>query len=242
MKIGIFCLANGPYMVFLNSFIDKCEKYFLPAYEKEYFIISDSNFENQNKENVFVMHKERNGWPLDCLLRPQYACEFQKKAKQVDYIYFFNVNMSIIAEIGEEILPDETGLVGVEHPCFTFNDNKTFTYDRNPSSKAYIAEGEGQIYYQACMWGGSTKAFFKMSKQVVKWTNEDLANKVEPIWLDESYLNKYFLLHPPKTLHCSFAWPTNRHPHFDPSQIKILQLQKQDFIPDANYKYISKTT
>ena len=92
MKIGIFCLANGPYIIFLDNLIESCEKYFLPAHEKKYFIITDSKFENENKENVTVLRKDRNGWPLDCLLRPQYACELGELAKDVDYIYFFNPN------------------------------------------------------------------------------------------------------------------------------------------------------
>ena len=238
MKIGIFCLANGPYVIFLDNLIEGCEQYFLPKYEKKYFIITDSRFNNDTKENVTVIHKQRNGWPLDCLLRPQYACELEDLAKDVDYIYFFNVNLSIYSEIGEDILPDGTGLVGVEHPCFMHRDNRVFTYDRNPSSKACITEGEGTIYYQACLWGGSTEAFMKMSKTVEGWANEDLANKVQPVWLDESYLNKYYYLNPPKTLDSSFAWPTHMTPPFDASKIKIVQLQKKDYIGNSNFQYL----
>ena len=241
MTIGIFCLANGPYMVFLDNLIESCEKYFLPAYKKKYFVIVDGKFDNESRENVTVINKDRNGWPLDCLLRPRYACELGDLAKDVDYIYFFNVNLSIYAEIGEEVLPDQSGLVGVEHPCFTHRDNRIFTYDRNPLTKAFIPEGEGKIYYQACMWGGSREAFLKMSKVVEEWTNEDLEKKVEPIWLDESYLNKYFLTNPPKTLPSAFAWPTHMTPKFDISEVRIIQLQKQDYISDMNYRYTNET-
>lgn len=238
MKIGIFCLANGPYIIFLDNLIEGCEQYFLPAHEKKYFVITDSRFNNDTKENVTVINKKRNGWPLDCLLRPQYACELETLAKDVDYIYFFNVNLSIYSEVNEDILPDETGLVGVEHPCFMHRDNKIFTYDRNPLTKAYIPEGEGSIYYQACLWGGTTEAFMKMSKTVEGWANEDLANKVEPVWLDESYLNKYYYLNPPKTLDSSYAWPTHMTPPFDASKIKIIQLQKKDYIGNSNFQYM----
>lgn len=238
MKVGIICLANGPYTIFIDNLIDSCEERFLPTYNKEYFIITDSEFNNSSKENVNVVYKQRNGWPLDCLLRPQYSYELEDKAKHLDYIYFFNANMSIYTEIGEEILPDESGLVGVEHACYMHRDNKMFTYDRNPLTKAYIPEGEGQIYYQACLWGGTVDAFMKLSKTIQDWTNEDLNNKVEPVWLDESYLNKYFLLYPPKLLPSSYAWPTHMPVYSDFPEIKILQLQKNDYIKDNNFKFI----
>lgn len=238
MKIGIICLANGPYSIFIDNLIDSCEEKFVPISNKEYFIITDSEFNNNYKENVHVTYKKRNGWPLDCLLRSQYSYELRDKIKHLDYIYFFNANISIYTEIGEEILPDKSGLVGVEHPFYTHRNNKLFTYDRNPLTKAYIPEGEGQIYYQACLWGGTTNAFIELSKTIQEWTNEDLNKKIEPVWFDESYLNKYFLLYPPKLLSSLYAWPTQIPIYSNTLEVKILQLQKSDYIKDNNFKFI----
>jgi hypothetical protein len=238
-KVGIFCLANGPYSIFIDNVIESSERDFLPTYKKEYFIITDSPFNNSTKENVNVVYKERNGWPLDCILRPQYSYELEEATRHLDYIYFFNANTSIYSQVGEEILPDESGLVGVEHPCFGHRNNLIFTYDRNPLSKAYIPEGEGAIYYQACFWGGTTKAFMELSKTITEWANEDLANKVEPVWLDESYLNKYFLMHTPKTLPSTFCWPTHMPAYFNESELKIVQLDKAAYIKDSNFRYIN---
>jgi hypothetical protein len=236
MKIGIICLANGPYSIFIDNLIQSCEEKFLINYKKEYFIITDSEFECNIKENVYTISKQRNGWPLDCLLRPQYSYELKEKTKHLDYIYFFNANMSIYSEIGEEILPNESELVGVEHACYAHRNNIQFTYDRNPLTKAYIPVGEGLIYYQACLWGGTTKAFMNLSKTIQDWVSEDLNNGVKPIWLDESYLNKYFLLYPPKLLSSLYAWPTHMPLYSD--EAKILQLQKNDYIKKDNFKYI----
>ena len=238
MKVGIFCLANGPYSIFIDNIIESSEKYFLPTYEKEYFIITDSPFSSSTRDNVTVIYKERNGWPLDCILRPQYSYELESTTRHLDYIYFFNANTSIYSEVGEEVLPDESNLVGVEHPCFTHRLNNIFTYDRNPASKAYIEQGKGTIYYQACFWGGTTKAFMELSRVITEWANEDLVNKVEPVWLDESYLNKYFLLNTPKTLPPTFAWPTHMPFYAEASELKIVQLDKAAYIKDSNFRYI----
>jgi hypothetical protein len=236
MKIGIICLANGPYSIFINNLIESCEKNFLPTHKKEYFIITDNSFEYSIQENVHTILKKRNGWPLDCLLRPHYSFELKKELEHLDYVYFFNANMSIYDEIGEEILPDnEYRLVGVEHACYLHRNNYIFTYDRNPRSKAYIPFGEGLIYYQACLWGGITKDFIELSETIKEWTDIDIKNNIEPIWLDESYLNKYFLLNSPKTLSSLYAWPTNMDTYEKP---KILQLQKKDYIKENNFKFL----
>lgn len=236
MKIGIICLANGPYSIFIDNLIESCEEKFLPKCLKEYFIFTDSNFLNITKENVNAIYKERKGWPHDCLIRPQYSYELIYKTEHLDYIYFFNANMSIYDEIDEEIFPDDSGLVGVEHPHFTHRNNIDFTYDRNPYSNAFIPLGEGKIYYQACLWGGTREKFMDLSFSIKKWVDEDLDKGIEPIWLDESYLNAYFLENPPKTLPCTYAWPTYMSVDTNTPPIKILQLQKRDYLPE-NYQY-----
>jgi hypothetical protein len=237
-KIGIICLANGPYAIFIENLIQSCEEKFLPNYQKEYFIITDDSFKPIEHSNVNIIFKPRNGWPLDCLLRPQYSHELKTSTQHLDYIYFFNANMSIHSEIGEEILPDESGLVGVEHIHYTHKNNLLFTYDQNPLSKACIPKGDGLIYYQACLWGGTQKKFMELSETIQLWADEDLKNKVEPIWLDESYLNKYFLLNPPKTLPPHFAFPTSFPLYSDSPSPKILQLDKKDYISNENFRFI----
>jgi hypothetical protein len=236
MNIGVICLANGPYSIFIDNLIDSCEEKLLPKHSKEYFIITDEEDNYTIRVNSNTIIKPRNGWPLDCLLRPQYSHELEDKIKHLDYIYFFNANIYIYSEINEEILPDESGLVGVEHPHYNHRQNISFTYDRNPNTQAYIPLGEGLIYYQACFWGGSTKNFLELSETITNWVNQDLENEVEPIWLDESYLNKYFLLNPPKTLSSIYAWPESFPIYENSSAVKIVQLEKNNYI-QGNFKY-----
>jgi hypothetical protein len=236
MSIGIICLANGPYSIFINNLIESCEEKFLPKYNKEYFIITDNEDAYSKKSNCTTILKSRNGWPLDCLLRPKYSYELEDKTKHLDYTFFFNANIYIHSEVNEDILPDESGLVGVEHPHYTHRQNHLFTYDRNEKTNAYIPLGEGEIYYQACFWGGKTKNFMELSKTIEEWTEEDRQNGVEPVWLDESYLNKYFLLNPPKTLSSMYAWPESFPIYSNTPPIKIIQLEKSNYI-QGNFKY-----
>lgn len=236
-NVGVICLANGPYSIFIDNLIDSCEEKFLPSFAKEYFIITDQEFSNQSQNNVNVIYKPRYGWPKDCLIRPEYSYELKDQFSNLDYIYFFNANMSIYSEIGEEILPDESGIVGVEHACFTHRNPNQFTNERNPSSSAYMSPSEGNVYYQACFWGGTTTEFLKLSKIINEWIKEDTSKGIEAIWLDESYLNKYFFLNPPKTLSHYYAFPTHFPVYTNSPEVKILQLQKKDYIKENNFKY-----
>lgn len=237
-KVGIICLANGPYSIFIDNLIETCEKYFLKNFTKKYFIITDKDFPSETKNNVTKIKKPRYGWPKDCLVRPQYSVELKDKFNDLDYVYFFNANMSIYSEVGEEALPDKSGLIGVEHSCFTHRNISQFTYERNPQSKAYISLTEGEIYYQACFWGGKIEEFNLLSETISNWMEKDISNGIEAIWLDESYLNKYFLLNKPKVLSYYYAFPTH-FPLYDNSpEVKILQLQKNDYIKTDNFKYI----
>lgn len=238
-KVGIICLANGPYSIFIPNLVQSCEEKFLLDYEKHYYVFSDTDFESEYRDKCTLILKERKGWPGDCLIRPEYSFEVNNLASDLDYVYFFNANMFVYSEVGEEILPDSSGLVGVEHPHYTHRNNLQFTYDRNPATRACIPAGEGLIYYQACMWGGTTEAFMKLSKEIKEWVDADLADGVEPIWLDESYLNRYFLNNQPKTLSPVFAWPTYMTVYDTSPTIKIIQLQKDDYLP-KNFRYITE--
>lgn len=249
-KIGIVCLANGPYAIFIDGLIISCEDNFLKEYKKEYFIITDSEFKHSKDDNCTVVYKKRYGWPLDGLLRSKYSYELKEKIEHLDYIYFFNSNMIIRSEVGEDILPNESGLVGVDHPqqCVS-RDNLKFPYDRNPKTNGYIPFGEGKIYYQACLWGGTTSAFLELSKTLSEWADEDLAKGVEPSFLDESYLNRYFIIHQPKILSPAYAWPVHRNGSTSfPSwmqipklneEIKIIQFEKTEILP-LNFKFVKK--
>ena len=174
---------------------------------------------------------------MDCLFRPKYSYELSNELSCFNYVYFFNANIIINNEVGDEILPDQSGLIGVEHPCFAHRNNNIFTYDRNPKSNAYIKNGDGDIYYQACLWGGTKDMFIKLSEVISSWVNEDIIKGIEPVWLDESYLNKYFLLNKPKTIPSTYAWPEYNKTKNN-SEIKIIQLDKSKYI-SGNFKYLT---
>lgn len=235
MKIGIICLANGPYSVFIDSMVNSVREKFLSSHERNFFIITDSkSFDNYDSKDCKTYIQERKGWPDDCLLRSDYVLSISDDLKEMDVLFFFGANLRVNVEIGDEILPDDSGFVAVEHSCFTNRNTAGFTYDRNPLSKAYVPIGEGEIYYQAIVWGGNTDKFLQMSKTMAENILEDKTNNVEALWLDESHLNRYFIDNRVKTLSPNYAWPEAFGMN---SNVQIIQLDKTRYL-SGNFRYL----
>lgn len=207
MKIGILYICTGKYHVFWEQFFQSAEKFLLPRTEKHYFIFTDFGGElmGQNAGKITRIFQEKLGWPYDTLMRFKMFLKTEEQLKKCDYLYFFNANMQFRDFVGEEILPNETGLIGVLHPGFYDKTNKEFPYDRNPESLAYIPEHNGVHYFMGGVNGGATESFLKLIKTLDKNTDIDLQKDVIAKWHDESHLNNYFWKNPPKALPVSYG-------------------------------------
>ena len=125
-----------------------------------------------------------------------------------DYIYFFNSNAQVIAPVGLEILPDETGLaMGIwpdiqgRHPMF-------FSYERNKKSLAYIApHNPPYVYYMGGLNGGKSEAYLGMIKELAQNIRDDYNRGIIAKVHDESHINAYLRKHPCKVLGAEFCWP-----------------------------------
>ena len=93
-------------------------------------------------------------------------------------------------------------LVGAEHFNNSFIEYKKNTdmkpFDRNKESKAYIPkDGINRIYYYGAFFGGKVHNVIEFCKILILWQKYDKTIlNYEPIWNDESYINKYFNTNP----------------------------------------------
>ena len=208
MKIAITTIATGKYDVFVPSLIDSCEKHFLPNLEKKYFIFTDSN-KISTSDKVIKVNQNKLGWPYDTMMRFHMFSSVEKELEKFDFIFFMNANMEVVSLISKDILPieEESGLVATHHPGFYRKHPNLFTYERNPKSNFYIPFGSGKNYVQGCFNGGRSKEFLKMCREIKNRIDDDLRNRIIPIWHDESALNWYLLDKSPKLLHPVYSWP-----------------------------------
>ena len=187
MKIAILYICTGRYNVFFNGFYLSCKKYLLNEAEKHFYVWTDDERIGEGKEDVTIIHKECAGFPADSLFRFEMFLQAEEELKKYDYIYFFNANSEIRRPIGEEILPDSSGLaMGIwpgkrehQHPMF-------FPYERNKKSLAYVApHGKNYTYY------------------IRDDYNRGIIAKVH----DESHINAYLRTHACKKLGREFCLP-----------------------------------
>lgn len=117
-----------------------------------------------------------------------------------DYIFFLDADTNIKQEFS---LITPAGLVGAEHYMNKRDMATRKAYERNSTSTAYIPYLDSEYtktYYQGAFFGGDQQSLHNMCRVLVHWKNKDREVGFEPIWNDESYLNKYFYMYPPTTI------------------------------------------
>ena len=92
-----------------------------------------------------------------------------------DIIYYLDVDMKILKNIGNEILPNKDNpLVGTYHPGFYYSNNKNGALEKNIKSTAYVDENEYIDKYIAGGFnGGITHYFLEMAKNIQNKINID---------------------------------------------------------------------
>lgn len=207
MKIAIFTMSLGKYDIFFEDFYESINKFFLPSHEKTFYVFSDK--ELPKKENLRLYHQEKMGWPYDTMMRFHLINKIKDDLLQNDFLFFFNINMKALREIGDEVLPDEKNdfLMGCMHPIHYNWPLDRFPYERNPNSTCYIPYGKGKMYYQGCFNGGKVENFLNMSEVLEKNIDKDISNGIIPIWHDESMLNWFYCDKNPLTLNFGYICP-----------------------------------
>lgn len=206
-KIGILTICLGKYDIFFEDFHYSFEKNFLKNHEKTYFLFTDS--EIKELSNVSKIPEEKKGWPFDTMMRFHMFNKISEKLKNFDYLFFFNINMLAVKEVGEEILPTKENnfLMGVNHPGFYNKEKAEFPYERNLKSQFFISSEKGNHYFQGCFNGGTAESFLEMSKILAEKADIDMKNNIIPIWHDESMLNWYYKDKNPLLLPSDYAYP-----------------------------------
>ena len=224
MKICILTKATNKYIQFVERLYDNIEENFLNDHEIQGLLFTEHDVETS--DNIKVSKIEHEPWPIPTLKRFNYFIKEKEHISKFDYCYYFDVDMGIVAKVGDEVLGD---LVATMHPYQSFVPKEQRTYDRNPKSLAYVPLGEeGELYYAGGFNGGSTKRFLEMAEVLADRVTKDLENDVIALWHDESQMNRYLIDNPPTvslTPSYVFAEEQIGNPDY-PYEPKIVALKK----------------
>lgn len=200
-RIAILYICTGDYIVFWRLFYRSFKLHFMKNSIVDYYVFTDADgLEYGDNNDVFITNVESPQWPYSTLMRFHFFCSIETQLKDYDYIFYFNANSICIRDISEEeLLPEDKGIVVVEHPGFLMDSlangeedtKKAFLYERNKESLAYIPFGKEEKYVCGGVNGGSSIEYIAMMRQLSEQIDEDLKKDIIAIYHDESHLNKY---------------------------------------------------
>lgn len=191
--MGIIILATNIYFILGLRFMKKFMYYHKGNCKINFYFFSDTNvleYLPPDIDNVHYYYATNKNWVEGVNSKFPNIISIEKDLKDCDYVYFFDADTNINRIFNaDEILGD---IVAGEH--YDNINMKTKPYDRNPRSKSYVpfdTELE-QTYFYGAFFGGKTDKTLNYIKQIREWQLENSKINHEPIWNDESYINKYF--------------------------------------------------
>jgi hypothetical protein len=215
MKIGLLIIATGKYKFFFDKLYKAIMENFLQNHEKIIFYFTDSNEDESKKyKNLVQLKIKRLGFPGDTLYRYKRFNEFRQEILEtnVDYIYYLDVDMDIIDNVGEEIIPPNTKtLTAVFHPGYYRDREKPKPHESRKESSFYVPEHKRLVYIAGGFQGGKTKEYLDVTREISRKIDKDIKRNLMPVWHDESAWNHYLINNVKKfhVVNSSYCYPEN---------------------------------
>lgn len=220
-RIGLLIIATNKYEIFIEPLLRSVEKYFFKKEPVDIYLFVDKKYHglHLSRLNIVQIPIEHKPFPYATLYRYKYFSTFRQLITS-QYIFYLDVDMRIVAPIGEEILPTDCSLVGTIHPGF-YKGGGSWCVDEK--SNAFTPYYDRKKYYAGGFNGGTNEAFLTMSRVLSEAITEDESRGVMAEWHDESFLNKWFNMLKCKELSPSYCYPESWKLPFPK---KILALDK----------------
>lgn len=196
MKIGIVLICTNSYFILALRFIKNFVKYYTDNIKEiTFYVFSDTDPTEYmpNIKNFKYFNQSTTTW-VDGT-NSKYKNIVSLSNEPVDYLFYVDSDTDINKPFGKMSFIGD--VVGGEHYNNISEMNKP--YDRNPLSMAYIPKDTllPQIYYYGCFFGGKKDTIVEISKLLLDHQRIDREIPYEPVFNDESYLNKYFHVNRP---------------------------------------------
>lgn len=235
MKIGILVIGTRKYKNFFHTLYNSFEKYVLTEHEKVYFYFTDDV--NQSlPSNVKLYNAPAENWPLPTLFRYKYMLTAKEDLLKMDYLFYTDIDMLAINQIGNEILPER--LMATAHPGFY--KKSLGTPEKRQISRAYIGQHEQRDYY-VCggFQGGKTSDYIRAMEIMNEMIQDDYNKGIIPIWNDESIWNRFYVTNKNvfKILTPEYCYPEGKYKNPNmPNYNTIIDLTPRLLALDKNHK------
>lgn len=210
IHLWLSCVLGRYLEAYLNTFLTSAEAFFMLGLPVTYYVFTDlpdmvPKIQLGPQRRLKVIEVEKHSrWQDISMMRMKTISETIESdiRHRSRYVFCFDVDQEFRGRFGSEALGDSVALL---HAHFYKLPKERFTYERNPTSRAYMETGD--FYYHAAVFGGIWENVKNLTDTCFLSIMEDKQNNVEAVWHDESHLNKYFWLHKPsKLLSPEYCW------------------------------------
>lgn len=216
-SIAVCYIATGPYIKFFEQFRESARKYFLPEFDRHFFVWSDTKVEEC--EDTTYIKKKWEKWPDAAIGRFGTFLTMKDELLKYDYVCFFNANSKVARDIHEDdIIDPELPFSSAVHMEMAYMDEegkrnwlKNNYWSNEPESPAFLELEELVDSYGGWLMGGfqlgRSKDFMEMCETTSVWVNYDKDAGRRLNWHDEPYFNRYAIDHGVKRLTPEFLYP-----------------------------------
>ncbi|XP_069490064.1 histo-blood group ABO system transferase 1-like [Ambystoma mexicanum] len=210
-SIGLSVFALGSYTKLLKRFLESSDKFFMVGHKVIYYVYTDQPEDvecitTQTDRQCKIYKTASYDSKIRVFMKRMEILHLDIKSGLIDvqYLVCADVDLVFQDDVGVEILGD---LVATVHPDFYKTGRDIFTYERRPTSQAYIPREEGDFYYQANLFAGTVEEIYHLTKSCDEAIKIDDSKGIVAVFHDESHFNKYLLYHKPtKILSPEYIW------------------------------------
>ena len=202
MKIGVIIVATNSYFVLGVRFIKRFAQFYKGNAEIIFYMFTDNDPKPYLPDNIncVYINQIHKDWAEGT--NSKFTNILSLKNTDCDYLYFFDADTNVSKDFDESWFIGD--LVGGQHYADQTYMKEEKAYDRNPQSMAYIPKDTTlpQTYYYGAFFGACMSKMIELCETLIKWQKADRQIGYEPVWNDESFLQRYFHYNPPKTILC----------------------------------------
>lgn len=196
LSIGVAILATRAYILLGLRFIHMFRKHYKGSSKITFHLFSDTSpSEYIDTSDIVHRYSTNTNWVEGA--NSKFLNIKKLSNTDEDYIFFFDADTGINKDFTEDWFIGEK--VGGQHFGDKLWMREEKDYDREPLSTAYIPYDTklDQTYYYGAFFGGSKDIIIELCETI--HSKQEQNNKIdhEPIYNDESYLNREFHYNPP---------------------------------------------
>ncbi len=187
---AVLLIATRKYTQFLPNIVRKLDRWFMPNREIAVVIFSDQDRVPRTtmRTSVVWTRIEDYKWPYATLYRYKIFSSISRYLLKFSHLYYMDVDMDIVSEIGDEFLTD--GLLAVRHPGFSALGGWG-SEGNHPQSLSEFPKEHRKNYYAGGVQGGAANVYIDAAKELSRRIDEDEKSKIISVYHDETHWNKY---------------------------------------------------